>query len=138
VILVEVKISISDPATIATAVEYGELASKKQPSESDLDRMEEILTLAIHDGILNFWIDEIDHCLGHRLGLLEAEDQAHYENQQSVLREYLEALLASYPDQKISAEHLQLLPKGQRHSSNPKSSKGRKYKPSCQASSNCH
>lgn len=91
---------ISSQETIVIAVEYGTLASLKRPSEAELDRIEEILTLAMSNGLLNLWIDEIDHCLGHRLGLLEPEAQGRYEDQQAVLREYLEALPASYPNHK--------------------------------------
>jgi hypothetical protein len=139
---VPVKPSPLAQETTALAIEYGELAARKQPSEEELDRIEDILTLAMHNEQLNFLIDEIDHCLGHRLGLLEPEAQAHYEDQQSVLREYLEALPDSYPNQKINPEHLKILPQGQHPTpiSETSNSTGvEKHTPSsCQKSTNCH
>ena len=70
----EAILSISTPPTIQIVLEYGELAARQKLSDHEADRMEEILTLANDDSALSFWIDEVDHCLGHRLGLLDEED----------------------------------------------------------------
>jgi hypothetical protein len=110
---VEVLISTSTPQTIQIVLEYGELAIRQDLSEREADRIEEILALANEKPALSFWIDEVDHCLGHRLGLLGEEDLIYYKNQQVVLREYLEALIDTYSNQKISVDHLGIMPKSQ-------------------------
>lgn len=109
----EAILSISTPPTIQIVLEYGELAARQKLSDHEADRMEEILTLANDDSALSFWIDEVDHCLGHRLGLLDEEDLIYYKNQQVMLREYLEALIDAYSEHKIDGSYLEILPKSQ-------------------------
>jgi hypothetical protein len=72
-------------------LEYGELSAREHLSEEDADRMAEILILATNDPILDFWLSEIDHCLGHHLGLLENKHRNYYRDQQALLSEYAEA-----------------------------------------------
>jgi prephenate dehydratase len=84
---------ISAPNIIKTALEYSELAALLELSEGQADRMEYILIEASNDPILNFWINEIDHCLGHQLGLTNGEIEVQYATQQSLLQEHLETFL---------------------------------------------
>lgn len=64
-----------DPSIIAattldvyqTVQEYYELGSRQELSESEADRIEWILIQASNDPILDFWLSEMDYCLGHRL-----------------------------------------------------------------------
>lgn len=71
--------------------EYKKLISREQLSEDEADRMEEILESAGNDPVLDFWLTEADHHLGHQLGLLDEQSRNFYKDQQALLREYLEA-----------------------------------------------
>lgn len=85
---------ISATTTILkTVLEYGELASRAELSEAELDWMEYILIQASNDPILDFWIGEIDYCLGCRLNLMDEELQPDERNDQGVLGRYLEKIL---------------------------------------------
>ncbi|HEY9662580.1 MAG TPA: hypothetical protein V6C65_29350 [Allocoleopsis sp.] len=85
---------ISATTTILkTVLEYGELASRAELSEAELDRMEYILIQASNDPVLDFWIGEIDYCLGYRLNLMGEDLQPDEENKQVVLGRYLESVL---------------------------------------------
>jgi hypothetical protein len=84
---------ISVPNTLKTALEYSKLASLLELSEEQADRMEYILIEASNDPVLNFWINEIDHSLGHQLGLKDREPDIQYKYQQSLLQKHLEKFL---------------------------------------------
>lgn len=60
---------------LKTALEYGTLAAQTNLSEQDADRLEQILTDAVEDEILDFWLTEVDRFLGHYFGLLEDKEQ---------------------------------------------------------------
>lgn len=78
-------ISASIPTLINMVLEYGSLASKPELSEEEADRMDELLIYATNDPVFAFWLDEFDHCLGHRLGLLDEASQKSYQEQQRTL-----------------------------------------------------
>jgi hypothetical protein len=86
---------ISVPNTIKTALKYSELASHPELSEEQADQMEYILIEASNDPVLNFWINEIDHSLGHQLGLKDRELDMQYKYQQSLLQKHLEMFLTA-------------------------------------------
>ncbi|MBE9178115.1 peptidoglycan-binding protein [Oculatella sp. LEGE 06141] len=69
--------------------EYCKLASKKELSPCDADRLNDILELAETDGWLDFWINEADHFMAHELGNTDPTSIYHFENQQAKLRERL-------------------------------------------------
>jgi alpha-amylase/alpha-mannosidase (GH57 family) len=60
-------------------VEYGILNMIKRPSEAQNDRIQEILEEAAEDNSLGFWIDEINHILGHKQGWLDDSCRREYE-----------------------------------------------------------
>lgn len=78
-------ISASIPTLITMVLEYGSLASKPELSDEEAERMDELLIYATNDPVLAFWFDEFDHCLGHRLGLLDEASQKSYQEQQKTL-----------------------------------------------------
>ena len=78
---------------IQLALEYGKLTLHPNISEHEANRIEEIMALACDDPLLDFWLSEIDHCIGHRLGLLDGENLEIIRNQEALLREYLETLI---------------------------------------------
>lgn len=71
-----------------TVLEYLELAVRPQLSEAEEERLLKILSHATSNGILNFWIEQVDFIVGHQLNLLNAEHLQEYANQQAKLREY--------------------------------------------------
>jgi hypothetical protein len=84
-------------------LEYGELSTREHLLEDEADRMAEILLLATNDPLLDFWLSEIDYCLGHHLGLLDDEDRNYYRNQQALLSEYAECNIPKYLIDKVSS-----------------------------------
>lgn len=78
--------------------EYCQLASRKQLSEQDAERLKEILTLAEANPELTFLLNEADHFMAHELGLLDDSKRKTYKDQQSKLREYL----GSHPQSSIN------------------------------------
>jgi hypothetical protein len=78
------------------ALEYARLASLPQLSEKDANRLEEILAIANHIDILNFWITEVDHILGHHLDLLDEDNRESYQDQQALLKDYV-GVMESFP-----------------------------------------
>jgi hypothetical protein len=86
-------IAASTSNVIEAALEYGRLALRQNPSEEELDSMQYILIQASNDPILDFWIEQIDYCLGHRLGLLDQSDQDGHAIQQENFRQQVIALL---------------------------------------------
>ena len=69
--------------------EYCQLSVQRQLSNEDADRLSEILEQAESDGLLNFWIHEVDHFLAHELDLTNAESVHQLENQLARLKEQL-------------------------------------------------
>jgi hypothetical protein len=81
--------SIDLPLSLETrsiVQEYCYLATLNNLSEQQQERMVEILKVAEADSILDFWINEADHFIGHKLDLI---DENSCKNQQARLREYL-------------------------------------------------
>lgn len=72
--------------------EYCRLATCSELSDEDTDRLVAIYEKAEADPLLSFWINELDSILNQRLGLLDALDQASYEDQLACLREHLQEL----------------------------------------------
>lgn len=70
--------------------EYYQLRVLPNLSDEQLDRIGEILDLATDNEGIDAWITEIDHALGHRIGLLSQDCRRLYENQRAVLKEHLE------------------------------------------------
>ena len=60
---------IRDEGVLSLAWEYARLAIQRPLSENSADRLEEILVQAQEDGVLEFWINEIDHFIDHELKL---------------------------------------------------------------------
>ena len=89
-------IALSTSATFKTALEYGDLSVRQALSEAEVDRVKHILTQASNDPVLNFWIDQIDYCLGCQMGLMEPDSQANYRNQQIALSNHLAILLSEF------------------------------------------
>jgi hypothetical protein len=77
------------PDTMSLIREYYQLRFLSTLSNQQADRLGEILRAASSDGILDLWITEVDHALGHNLNLLNPACRRAYENQQALLREYL-------------------------------------------------
>ena len=78
----------STPELMSTIREYYRLRSLPNLSEQQADRIGEILELATTNRDVDFWITEVDHALGHHLGLLDESCRQSYQNQQALLREY--------------------------------------------------
>lgn len=91
--MVEPITSATTKDILKTVLEYGELASRVELSEAELDRMEYILIQASNDPILDFWIGEIDYCIGNRLNLIDEYIQPSERNNQLMLERYLEKIL---------------------------------------------
>jgi Putative peptidoglycan binding domain len=70
--------------------EYCKLATQKQLSPAETDRMLAILQDAESDGWLDFWINEADHFIAHELDQTHHASIRDFENQQAYLREHLE------------------------------------------------
>ncbi|MEA5573040.1 hypothetical protein [Calothrix sp. UHCC 0171] len=68
--------------------EYFQLALLETLSESEAQRILEIIEMAQHDEFLSFWLNEADHLIGHQLNLI---DENECKNQQAILQEYLDA-----------------------------------------------
>lgn len=67
-------------------LEYCCLASLSHLSEEEAQRIADILEIAKSDQILDFWMTEADHYIGHKFNLVnETEDK----NLQARLREHL-------------------------------------------------
>jgi len=102
------KIISASTIVLKTALEYSQLASRPDISDDEADRMEYILIEASNDPVLNFWINEIDHCLGHQLGLEYEEINFQCAARQSGIREdvktFLEVLDSSLEAGKFKSE----------------------------------
>ncbi|MDB9524510.1 peptidoglycan-binding domain-containing protein [Oscillatoria sp. CS-180] len=64
-------------------LEYCQLALKPTLTDADQDRMAEILDMGAENAVLNFWLEEGDHLVAHRLGLI---DESFIKNQQDEFR----------------------------------------------------
>ena len=69
--------------------EYYQLRVLPNLSEQQADRIGEIMELATTDQVIDFWLTEVDHALGHALNLLDESCRYSYQDQQALLREYL-------------------------------------------------
>jgi hypothetical protein len=94
---VEDILSQSPPEIMQIVLEYGKLATLINPSEAEADRLADILADACENDVLSFWLAEVDHCLGHHLGLLDEDDREDYLDQQALLRERFGQSFASAP-----------------------------------------
>jgi hypothetical protein len=90
---------------IKTVLEYGALASRPELSETEADRMDYILIEASNNPLLALWLDQIDYCLGYRLGLMDETSQTYFKNRQAQLGEHLGVFLEK-GDQDLSVENL--------------------------------
>lgn len=73
--------------------EYQYLGTLDKLSDSEADRLIEILELAQSNSLLNYLIQEVDIYLADKLNLLDFDCLHYYENQRAKLREYLETKL---------------------------------------------
>jgi hypothetical protein len=81
-------LSKSSPEIMTLVLEYARLSALPSRSEQEDDHVEYILEVANSNKILDFWIVEVDHILGHYLGLLDEDDRESYRDQQALLRDY--------------------------------------------------
>lgn len=77
---------VSDPKTVALIREYIDLTKLSELNEYQSKRYGEILFLAERNEDIDFLINETEHILGHKLGILDVEL---IKNSQSLLRERL-------------------------------------------------
>lgn len=106
--------SILDATTDAVsemAIEYGRLARLPKLTDTQGDRIQAILDAACENGALSFWISEIDHILGHEMGLLGPEHRRDYDDKKALLREHFTGLLQEEPADKSPKEIRELLKK---------------------------
>jgi len=85
------------PEIRAIVLEYAKLSSQDVLSESEADRLGDILTVAADNEELNFWLTEVDHVLGHAMGFLTDKARQSYEDQQALLREHHGAYISCPP-----------------------------------------
>jgi hypothetical protein len=81
-------------------LEYYTLAISDSLNDIQADRMAEILTQAEADEILNFWIEEADYLIAHRLGLIDEDFIRSQQNQlRSLIRKaWIDLLLHEIQD----------------------------------------
>lgn len=79
-------------AHMDTLASYYRLATCGELSDEDADHLADIYQKAESAPLLNFLINEVDHILNRRLGLLTEDCIKNYKNQQSYLREHLEEM----------------------------------------------
>ena len=106
--------SILDATTDAIsemAIEYGQLTWLPKLTDAQGDRLQEILDAACENGALSFWISEIDHILGHEMGLLSPKHRREYDDKKALLREHFTGLLQEKSVDKSSKEIRELLQK---------------------------
>ncbi|WOD37340.1 hypothetical protein [Nodosilinea sp. E11] len=114
--------SILDATTEAVsqmAIDYGQLISLPELTEAQEDRLQEILDHACNDGALSFWISEIDHVIGHQMGLLNPDCRKDYENKKALLKEYFTELMESSSSGKSPEEIRSFLMRYSKSRSNP-------------------
>ena len=118
----EIQESVLDATTEQVsrlAIEYGQLSALPELNDRQEKRMQEILDLACEDGALSFWISELDHVLGHELGLLSPDYRRDYNNQKALLREYMLEFLEADFDTKEAHEKREFLEKYLESKRNP-------------------
>jgi hypothetical protein len=81
--------SQSPPEIMEIVLEYARINSRCDRRHKDELLMDEIMKAAEENPILEFWLSEIDHILGHQQGNLNEDARDSYEDQHAVLREYL-------------------------------------------------
>lgn len=81
-------LSQSTPMIIDLVLEYAKLATQASLTDTEADRLDEILEMATENPTLNFWMTELEHLISHRLGLLNEDDRESYKDQQAMMREY--------------------------------------------------
>ncbi|MGB3509801.1 MAG: hypothetical protein WBA93_11270 [Microcoleaceae cyanobacterium] len=69
--------------------EYSELANLPELSESNAERMGEILEMAESDDLLSSLIEKIDDSISEELGLFSEDNLEYYENQKAKIKEFL-------------------------------------------------
>ena len=69
--------------------EYSKLANLPELSESNAERMGEILEMAESDDLLYYWIEKIDEEISEKLGLFSEENLDYYENQKAKIKEFI-------------------------------------------------
>ncbi|MGD1704309.1 hypothetical protein, partial [Dapis sp. BLCC M229] len=69
--------------------EYSKLANLPELSESEADRIGEILEMAESDNLLSSWIEKIDEEISENNGLFSEENLDYYENQKAKIKEFL-------------------------------------------------
>lgn len=74
----------------ALLADYKELALRKELTDEDSERLDQIYAEAEAHPMLNFLITEIDHIINKQLGLLSDDAIKGYQDQQAWLRERLE------------------------------------------------
>ncbi|MEL6457434.1 MAG: hypothetical protein AAFQ91_04165 [Cyanobacteria bacterium J06621_15] len=67
-------------------MEYYQLASVKYLSDTQANRLAEILNIAQKNPIVNFWIIQADYFINENLNLIDKDE---LKNKQAKLREYL-------------------------------------------------
>lgn len=88
----------STEAMIHIVREYAKLSVLDRLTEQEAERLGEILETSTSDGILGFWIDEVDHFVGHYLKLLDEKSRNSYADQQALLREHIGVPTLPEPD----------------------------------------
>lgn len=79
----------STPNLMKIIREYYQLRVLPNLSEQQAERIGKIMELATTDRVVDFWIIEVEHALGHALNLLDESCRYSYQDQQALLREYL-------------------------------------------------
>lgn len=69
--------------------EYAILTSCKALNKAQEQRLCEILELSQNIAVLAFWLNEVDHFIGHHCGYLNEKDRRQYGDQQAYLREHM-------------------------------------------------
>ena len=72
----------------AVLEEYYRLECRRTRRETEIDRVQEILQEAQDDPVLDFLLDEVDHILGHELGLI---DEKFIQQQQQKLKSSIDS-----------------------------------------------
>lgn len=81
--------SVSLERAKAIGIEFGKLISEESLSEQQEYRLEEILTLATTNELVDFWVTLCTCHYGMECGLLSEESQKYYADQNACLRERL-------------------------------------------------
>jgi hypothetical protein len=66
--------------------EYYHLSLTEKLSEDEQEQMISILEIAETDGLIDFWINELDHIVAHKLNLI---NENNCKNGQALVREHI-------------------------------------------------